>query len=133
VIAVEARSPSGEIVTSTAPFPADPTSVSSARHFVVDSLTADGCPHATIETAKLLVSELASNAVLHARSPFEVSMSQHDHSLTISVADECTSRPVAREVTDVGGRGLHLVEALANEWGVCPRQDGKAVYFRIPC
>ncbi len=117
----------------TAPFPADPTSVTGARHFVADSLTADGCPHATIETAKLLVSELASNAVRHARSPFEVSMSQHDHSLTISVADGSDLRPVTREVTDAGGRGLRLVEALANEWGVCPRRDGKAVYFRLPC
>lgn len=117
----------------TAPFPADPTSVSHARHFVADSLTADGCPHATIETAKLLVSELAANAVLHAQSPFEVSMSQYDHSLTIAVADGSETPPVQREVTDAGGRGLRLVEALANEWGVRARDGGKAVYFRLPC
>ncbi len=120
-------------MSATAPFPADPTSVTNARHFVAESLEADGCPRATVETAKLLVSELASNAVLHARSPFQVSMSQHDHSLTIAVTDACTTRPTPRAVSESGGRGLRLVEALASSWGVCGREGGKAVYFRLPC
>jgi anti-sigma regulatory factor (Ser/Thr protein kinase) len=120
-------------VTAIAPFPADPSSVTGARHFVADSLTADGCPHATVETAKLLVSELASNAVLHARSAFQVSMSQHDHSLTIAVTDGSETRPTPGVVTASGGRGLRLVEALANEWGIRAREGGKAVYFRLAC
>jgi anti-sigma regulatory factor (Ser/Thr protein kinase) len=120
-------------VTAVAPFPPDPSSVTDARHFVADSLEADGCPPATIETAKLLVSELASNAVLHARSSFQVSLRQHDHSLTIAVTDGCTIRPTPRAVNATGGRGLRLVEALANDWGVCDREGGKAVYFHLPC
>ena len=120
-------------MSAIAPFPADPSSVTDARHFVADSLAADGCPFATVETAKLLVSELASNAVLHAHSPFQVSLSQHDHSLTIAVTDDCVTEPSPREVSESGGRGLRLVEALANEWGVCPRDGGKAVYFRLAC
>jgi anti-sigma regulatory factor (Ser/Thr protein kinase) len=120
-------------VTAIAPFPAEPNSVTGARHFVADSLEADGCPHATVETAKLLVSELASNAVLHARSPYQVSLSQHDHSLTIAVTDDSETRPTPRAVSESGGRGLRLVEALAHDWGVCPRDGGKAVYFRLPC
>ena len=120
-------------MTAIAPFPPEPRSVTDARHFIADSLEAEGCPRATIETAKLLVSELASNAVLHARSPFQVSMSQHDHSLTIAVTDGSEVRPAPGEVTATGGRGLHLVEALANDWGVCSRVGGKSVYFRLPC
>jgi anti-sigma regulatory factor (Ser/Thr protein kinase) len=120
-------------VTASAPVPPEPSSVTDARHFVADSLEADGCPPATIETAKLLVSELASNAVLHARSPFQVSVSRHDHALTVAVSDGCTRRPTARAVSASGGRGLHLVGALANEWGVRDREGGKAVYFRLPC
>src|SRR3954469_8764781 len=87
------ESPSEEIVSAVTPFSADPSSVTGARHFVAHSLTADGCPYATVETAKLLVSEIASNAVLHARSPFQVSLSQHDHSLTIAVTDDCATEP----------------------------------------
>jgi anti-sigma regulatory factor (Ser/Thr protein kinase) len=120
-------------VTAIAPFPPEPTSVTDARHFVAGALQADGCPRATVETAKLLVSELASNAVLHARSPFQVSVSQHDHSLTIAVTDGSETRPTPRAVSESGGRGLRLVEALANEWGVAARVRGKAVYFRLPC
>ena len=120
-------------MTAIAPFPPEPTSVTSARHFVASSLEADGCPRATVETAKLLVSELASNAVLHARSPFEVSVSQHDHSLTIAVMDDSDVPPAPRPVSEAGGRGLRLVDALANEWGVRAREGGKAVYFRLPC
>jgi anti-sigma regulatory factor (Ser/Thr protein kinase) len=120
-------------VTAIAPFPPEPSSVTAARHFVAESLEADGCPRATIETAKLLVSELASNAVLHARSPFQVSLSQHDHSLTVAVTDASTRRPTPGAVSACGGRGLHLVEALANDWGVHDREDGKAVYFHLPC
>jgi anti-sigma regulatory factor (Ser/Thr protein kinase) len=120
-------------VVSIAPFPPEPSSVTDARHFVADSLAAEGCPRATVETAKILVSELASNAVVHARSPFQVSVRQHDHSLTVAVADGSTVRPRPREITSSGGRGLHLVEALANDWGVCDREGGKAVYFRLPC
>jgi anti-sigma regulatory factor (Ser/Thr protein kinase) len=122
-----------EVVTVIAPFPSDPSSVTDARHFVADALTEDGCPRATIETAELLVSELASNAVLHARSPFQISLSRYDHSVTIAVTDGSDARPVRREVTETGGRGLHLVAALAKEWGVCSRNGGKAVYFRLPC
>jgi anti-sigma regulatory factor (Ser/Thr protein kinase) len=120
-------------VSTSAPFTADPHSVLGARHFVADSLAAEGCPFATVETATLLVSELASNAVLHARSPFQVSMCRQDHSLTVAVTDGSDVPPVTREVTPAGGRGLRLVNALATEWGVCPREGGKAVYFRIPC
>jgi anti-sigma regulatory factor (Ser/Thr protein kinase) len=120
-------------MTAIAPFPPDPTSVTRARHFVVDALESDGCPPATVETAKLLVSEVASNAVIHAQSPFQVFVSRRDHSLTIAVTDGSTRRPTPREVTATGGRGLHLVAALANDWGVCDREGGKAVYFRLPC
>jgi anti-sigma regulatory factor (Ser/Thr protein kinase) len=86
-----------------------------------------------VETATLLVSELASNAVLHARSPFLVSVRQHEHALTVAVVDGSETRPEPREITPTRGRGLRLVETLANDWGVCPREGGKAVYFRLPC
>ena len=122
-----------EVVTAIAPFPSDPSSVTDARHFVASSLEAGGCPPATIETAKLLVSELASNAVVHAPGPFQVSLSQQEHSLTIAVTDSSSRRPSPRSVSATGGRGLHLVEALANDWGVCDRDGGKAVYFCLPC
>lgn len=118
---------------TTTSFQPTMTSVASARHFVTSSLEGAGVPRATVETATLLVSELASNAVQHARSAFSVGMTQHGHSITVAVADESGVQPRVREPSVDGGRGLRIVEALAEEWGVRDRHPGKTVFFRLPC
>ncbi|MFE9673480.1 ATP-binding protein [Streptomyces sp. NPDC006259] len=81
-------------------------------------------------TAELLLSELVSNSLRHARVPkgreIGVRIATYDGRLRVEVADADNSRPEPREATgeDEHGRGLALVEALALRWGCCPRRHG---------
>ncbi len=78
---------------------------------------------------ELVVSELVTNAVAHARLPgrliwvrFELGAEE----LRIEVHDPGKGRPVVQQAAegDEGGRGLWLVECLAARWGCCPRTGG---------
>ncbi|UMG91390.1 response regulator [Nocardioides sp. TF02-7] len=93
-------------------------SVSEARRFVRSKLEEWGL-QAQLDLAYLVVTELAANAVLHARSDYEVGVSQTDEALRIAVRDRGPGAPVLRG-DDTGaenGRGLLLVSALAAAWG----------------
>ncbi len=116
-------------------FPESTSSVPLARQFVAKSLTAVA-PELT-ETAALLVSELATNAVLHAESEFEVVVVYPSRSgrVRIEVSDHDKNLPSpSRPPPHVPhGRGLLLVSTLADEWGVQEprRRTGKAVWFEL--
>jgi anti-sigma regulatory factor (Ser/Thr protein kinase) len=81
----------------------------------------------------VLTSELATNAVLHARTPFEVSVTVTDDVVLVCVADRMTGQPRSPVQSDGSedGRGMVLVRSLADEWGVSPALGpvGKAVWF----
>lgn len=86
------------------------------------------------DPADLLLTELATNAVVHARTPFTVEL-HLDVDLRVSVADgDRVGQPVLRPLSDEGeaGRGLPLVAALSERWGVTPAPDGKVVWFEVP-
>ena len=107
------------------------SSIRKARSFVDVTLTAwhlDGLR----ERAVLLTSELATNAVLHARTPFRVSVLLDDD-LTVEVTDGSSEMPhVEREPLDGDrGRGLLLVSELASSWGSRREKDGKTVWFSL--
>ncbi len=116
-------------------FPESSSSVPLARQFVAESLT--GVAPELSETAALLVSELATNAVLHAASEFEVVVVYPSPSgrVRIEVSDHEKSLPSpSRPPPHVPhGRGLLLVSTLADEWGVQEprRRAGKAVWFEL--
>ncbi|MFG2996673.1 ATP-binding protein [Streptomyces sp. NPDC048340] len=89
------------------------------------------------ETAELLLSELVTNAVRHARAPhgrdIGVRLARYDGLLRVEVADAGPAVELAPEAAtecDERGRGLAIVEALAVRWGQCPRRHGigKAVW-----
>jgi anti-sigma regulatory factor (Ser/Thr protein kinase) len=84
--------------------------------------------------AKLVISELATNAVVHAGTPFTVSLRPNGSTLRISVRDWSAARPLVRnaELSDLSGRGLYLVAAMAHEWGVEADPDGKTVWADLP-
>ena len=86
------------------------------------------------EQAVLLVSELVTNAVLHARTRFTVEVEVVDDTARVSVEDSSPLPPAVRTFSDLAGsgRGLHLVEALASRWGVDSRDGaGKRVWFEL--
>jgi len=116
-----------------ASFEPDAASVARARRFIEMALMVAGCTVTTVETAALLVSELATNAVLHAQTPFSVELCAVDDDVAVEVSDLGLGQPVIRESSTVGGNGLRLLEALATDWGVRPQRQGKTVFFRLPC
>ena len=114
--------------------PPDPSSAMVARTFARDVLSTWSESEAA-DTVTLLVSELVTNAVLHAGSKVEVAVRHRGDWLRVEVADESPILPGQREFTSdaTTGRGLGLIEAMADAWGVEPRADeGKIVWFEVP-
>ena len=107
--------------------PAVAASVSDARHLARD--VAAGMPADVAERLELVVSELASNAVRHARTSFLLSILT-EPSLRVEVADGSSALPTPRQPGpwSEGGRGLLLVAACTQRWGVTPLGSGKAVW-----
>ena len=110
----------------------EPASVRDARRFVGERLPELGFDDATF-VAELLVSELVTNAVLHARTGIRVVLHTDGAALRVSVFDENPRVPVyeACPAEATSGRGLSLVEGLAGAWGVDRLQDGKVVWFEL--
>jgi anti-sigma regulatory factor (Ser/Thr protein kinase) len=83
--------------------------------------------------ASQLVSELAANAVLHAGTPFVISLSLQGSRLRCEVSDTSSRPPRVRHYSAESstGRGMRLVEQLSSAWGVIPRADGKTVWFEL--
>jgi anti-sigma regulatory factor (Ser/Thr protein kinase) len=106
-------------------------SVGIARSFVSKSLVdIDQDDH---DIAVLLTSELVTNAVLHARTPVQVSVLPGDGAVLVCVGDRLagspalTPRPPSGERP--GGRGLALVNDLSDSWGSTAYPEGKTVWF----
>jgi hypothetical protein len=87
------------------------------------------------DAVALIASELASNSVRHAASTFNVRVEQLPHQIHIEVEDNGDGEPAIRSpgLADTSGRGLRIVQALADEWGVVPKAHtpGKTVWVRI--
>ena len=114
--------------------PSDPSSAREARRWVAELLARWDLTDA-VEDLRLVVSELVSNAVVHARTGVDVVLSIAEGVLELVVRDHNprSPRPRARRADDAatGGRGLLLVEELSDAWGVAERMDGKDVWFRV--
>ena len=82
------------------------------------------------DDVELAVSELVTNAVLHAGSGPVLTLRAYADGVRVEVADAAQRLPTAREYgEDSGtGRGLHLVDGLARSWGAEPTPAGKVVW-----
>jgi PAS domain S-box-containing protein len=112
--------------------PPQPPSVAEARQRVRDLLL--GCGREDLlDTAVLLVSELVTNALLHAATDIGVTARLDGEGLHVGVSDGSRHLPSRREYgpTSGTGRGLLMLESMVDEWGVSQRRDGKTVWFRL--
>lgn len=111
-------------------FPPRPASVAKARKFAISSIGADDDLSSKVES---LVSELATNAVRHAQTHFSVAVRSDERAVRVDVTDSNPEPPHVRPVdpVDPTGRGLVVVEALADRWGYESDPDGKTVWFEI--
>ena len=82
----------------------------------------------------MVTSELATNAIKHAETGFQVSVSVEEQAVRIEVQDGAGEMGLAATdiAKDTGGLGLRLVEGLSTEWGVEIRGKDKAVWVRLP-
>jgi CheY-like chemotaxis protein len=113
--------------------PDELSSVGSARRFVKDRLTEWGI-EGPVDDALLVVSELAANALTHARSSYRLRLSATSHALRIEVDDTGVGTPEPQPLTETEehGRGLHLVGALAASWGMeSAETGGKRVWAEL--
>ncbi len=113
---------------------ADKVSPRQARQWVS---TRCGVDPDTIFTAELLVSELVSNAVVHAHSEMVLTLDRGLRCLHVEVEDhgiDMVRGPRRGGPTPRGasGRGLKIVSALASSWGIRPTEQGKSIWFEIP-
>ncbi|GAB2589213.1 SpoIIE family protein phosphatase [Streptomyces capparidis] len=110
----------------------DPGEVSRARRLTRDALLAWGLPD-LVDTARLLVSELVTNALRYAPgSPVHLRLMKADR-LLCEVGDAAHAVPALVDATadDEGGRGLRLVSHLAARWGTSLTDSGKTVWFEL--
>ncbi|MFI6445978.1 SpoIIE family protein phosphatase [Kitasatospora sp. NPDC050543] len=102
-----------------------------ARQFTRRTLQAWGLS-ALCDYAELMVSELVTNALLHADAPRRLRLFR-DRVLTVEVADAGGQTPQLRPFAeqDEGGRGMYLVSELAHRWGSRPTREGKVVWAEL--
>jgi anti-sigma regulatory factor (Ser/Thr protein kinase) len=115
-------------------FPAVPESTRAARRFVLQA--AGEVPPALRDAIAVMVAELAMNAVQHARTQFEVTVERAGATMRVEVTDSGEDHPAARPMPppqSLRGRGLPIVDSLADAWGVTPSPHGpgKSIWFQI--
>jgi anti-sigma regulatory factor (Ser/Thr protein kinase) len=110
-------------------------SVRRARRTIAAFLEPAEIPVSIIDDVLLLVSELVTNAVVHAGSPAVVRLDADIERIKVAVADRDRDRApeiVEAEPFSSSGRGVLLVDRLAARWGVEPQHQGKVVWFELP-
>lgn len=88
-----------------------------------------------IDTVQLVTSELVTNAVQYApgTETLDLEVSVDDHRVRVSLADESAVRPTLVQLDELQprGRGLHIVQAVAERWGTLEKDGGKRVWADI--
>lgn len=110
-----------------------PDSARTARRLVAEVLSTARAEHFT-DTATLLTSELVTNGIVHAHTELEVTVDATQTWVRVEVVDGNSRLPSRRDYDENAstGRGMEMVELLADEFGVEPlEENGKRVWFRL--
>jgi anti-sigma regulatory factor (Ser/Thr protein kinase) len=118
-------------VTDVRRFRCQPAAVTAARRFVREVLS--DRPFELVQAAELMASELATNCVRHAHTDYELTIHTQGQ-IRIEVRDAGEGRPrlLSPAERESSGRGLRIVEAMADAWGIIPVANGKTVWFTLP-
>jgi anti-sigma regulatory factor (Ser/Thr protein kinase) len=110
--------------------PLSPASSRMAREFVVSVTQVPEDVRVAV-----VVTELVTNAVVHGHSRPHLTVGCDGDAVVVQVADDGPGRPIVQSVdaVETSGRGLVLVDQMAESWGVAPRPDGpgKVVWARV--
>jgi anti-sigma regulatory factor (Ser/Thr protein kinase) len=115
-------------------FAPEVASIRAARRYVLDAV--GDVTQELRDAISVMVSELAMNAVQYARTSFDVSIELTGESLRVEVTDSGGGSPEAQPLppaSSMHGRGLFIVDQLADAWGVSSSGDGArtSVWFRV--
>lgn len=113
------------------------TAPAEARTFAVGAIRGWGIrsDHTELlDDVAFVVTELSTNAVIHARSTFTVRVAEFEETVRVSVEDGCDRPPQLETVSPKAetGRGLALTAELAEQWGYDPTPTGKIVWADLP-
>ncbi|MBK3641536.1 PAS domain S-box protein [Streptomyces sp. MBT33] len=127
-----AQLPAAPLAALGIELPAVPCSVPEGRAFLQKALTSWNCTPSALD-ALLLLSETLTNAVQHAEGPIGLHLHRTATDLTVEVSDRSPHLPQPRLAAEdeESGRGLLLVRALADTWGVRPTDGGKTTWFTL--
>ena len=113
--------------------PRSPASVGTARRFIQARTAAWSFPEPAGSQLVLIGSELVTNAVLHARTELTLTLELRDERVRISVKDRSKAPATMRhyQADALTGRGLGVVAALSDSWGISAAADGKVVWAEV--
>jgi anti-sigma regulatory factor (Ser/Thr protein kinase) len=111
--------------------PAGPRTGAEARWFLAEALQ-DEDVEIDFDAAKLLTTEVATNAARHGKEPIELSIELEEEDLRVSVFDHGPGfDPESLPGPSETGGGIPLLQSLSSEWGVDRKDDSTEVWFRI--
>ena len=116
----------------------EPTSAAVVRRCLADDLDAHGIARERIEEILVVASELVGNAIRHTGAvrsePLEVTWDVDAAGVTVRVGDSSCDelKPRTPTTEESGGRGLAIVAAMSDDWGVQWRDRGKQVWAHVP-
>ena len=112
--------------------PSLPQKIARIRRYAADGCAAHGHA-AAFNTAALLDSEVATNALIHGTGEVRVRVLADGPVVRVEITDASPRLPVQRDAGEdaEGGRGIALVDALATDLGTLPDEPGKTVWFEV--
>lgn len=121
-----------ESVAASVTLDSDPRNVGRARSVLREALTRSGAEH-LVDSASVVLSEVVTNAFVHAGGRVRVDVAATSDWVRVEVQDGSSSVPARRNYASTAGtgRGVPLMDSMADRWGIAERPVGKAVWFEV--